>query len=58
MDRRVFLGGIAGLVAAARAAWAQQAGQMPHVGYVTSNPRTANVDAFEQRLRDLGYVIG
>jgi putative ABC transport system substrate-binding protein len=58
MDRRVFLGGIAGLVAATRAAWAQRAGKMPHVGYVTSNPRTANVDAFEQRLRDLGYVIG
>jgi putative ABC transport system substrate-binding protein len=59
MDRRAFFGTLTGgLLAAPLAAGAQQAGQMPHVGYVTSNPRTANVDAFEQRLRDLGYAIG
>jgi putative ABC transport system substrate-binding protein len=59
VDRRAFIGTVAGgLLAAPLAVEAQQAGQMPHVGYVTSNPRTANVDAFEQKLRDLGYVIG
>jgi len=58
MDRRVFLGGIAGLVAAARAVWAQPAGKMPRVGYVTSVARSVNVDAFEQGLRELGYAIG
>jgi putative ABC transport system substrate-binding protein len=59
MDRRRFLGTLTGgLLAAPVATGAQQAGQMPHVGYVTSNPRTATVDAFEQRLRDLGYAIG
>ena len=59
ITRRSFIGTLAGgLLAAPLAAEGQQAGQMPHVGYVTSNPRTANVDAFEQRLRDLGYAMG
>ena len=59
MDRRAFLlATTGGLLAAPLAAEAQTPGLMPRVGYVTSNPRTANVDAFEQRLRDLGYAIG
>jgi ABC-type uncharacterized transport system substrate-binding protein len=58
MDRRVFLGGIVDLATAARAAWAQPAAKIPRVGYVSSAPRTVNVDAFEQGLRDLGYAIG
>jgi len=59
MDRRAFIGTMAGaLLTAPLDAVAQQAGQMPHVGFVTSNPRTANTDAFELRLRDLGYAIG
>jgi ABC-type uncharacterized transport system substrate-binding protein len=39
-------------------AQAQPAGKMPRIGYVTSSGRTANVDAFEQGLREVGYVIG
>ena len=31
---------------------------MPRIGYVTSVIRSGNVDAFEQGLRELGYVIG
>jgi putative ABC transport system substrate-binding protein len=59
MNRRAFIGTLASsLLAAPLVAEGQQAGQMPRVGYVTSNPRTTNVDAFEQRLRDLGYAIG
>ena len=47
MDRRTFIGGLTGgLLAAPLAARAQQAGQMPQVGFVTSDPRTANADAF------------
>jgi putative tryptophan/tyrosine transport system substrate-binding protein len=59
VNRRAFIGTLAGgLLAAPLAAEAQTPGLMQRVGYVTSNPRTANVDAFEQRLRDLGYAIG
>jgi hypothetical protein len=59
VDRRAFLTlATGGLLAAPLAAEGQTPGLMPRVGYVTSNPRTANVDAFEQRLRDLGYAIG
>jgi putative tryptophan/tyrosine transport system substrate-binding protein len=32
--------------------------KVPRVGYVTSEIRSPNVDAFEQGLRELGYVIG
>ena len=33
-------------------------GKAPRVGYVTSGTRSVNVEAFEQGLRELGYVIG
>jgi putative ABC transport system substrate-binding protein len=46
------------LLAAPLAAEAQQAGKIPRVGYVTSSARSANVDAFDQGLRDLGYRAG
>jgi len=59
IDRRTFLETLAGgLLAAPLAAAAQQAGKVPHVGYVTSSGRTVNVDGFDQGLRDLGYTIG
>ena len=59
MPRRTFMAIIAGgLLTAPLAIEAQPAGKVPRVGYVTSNPRTAAVDAFEQRLRELGYAIG
>jgi putative ABC transport system substrate-binding protein len=58
MERRAFLAGSAALLAAPRAAEAQQAEKIPRVGYVTSSARSANVDAFDQGLRDLGYRTG
>ncbi len=60
MDRRVFLGTLAGsLLAAPLAAEAQQP-HIPRIGVlVTANPRSSSfIQAFEQRLRDLGYVEG
>jgi len=57
MDRRVFLGSLAGLIAAPLAAEAQQAGRVCRIGVVAAgvNPRSVSFfQAFEQRLRELG----
>jgi ABC-type uncharacterized transport system substrate-binding protein len=61
MDRRAFLAGAAGLLAAPLAAEAQQADQIARIGYlaadlVSTNPRFR--EAFRQGLRELGYVEG
>src|SRR5437879_4271246 len=58
MDRRAFIGTVTGgLLAAPRAAGAQQAGKVSRVGVlVTANPRV--YDGFVDELRRLGYVDG
>jgi putative tryptophan/tyrosine transport system substrate-binding protein len=61
MDRRRFLlTSVAVALAAPLAARAQQAGKVPHIGYATIGYATLNtpVEAFEQGLRQSGYVIG
>jgi ABC-type uncharacterized transport system substrate-binding protein len=63
MDRRTFLVGGAGLLAAPLAAGAQQSPKMVRVGWLgTSLPTTGLTEtlqrAFEQGLRELGYVEG
>ena len=61
MERRTFLAGTgAVLFAAPLAAEAQQRGKVYQVGILSSaNPRSAPIfQAFEQRLRELGYVEG
>jgi putative tryptophan/tyrosine transport system substrate-binding protein len=56
MDRRVFLGTLAGgLVAAPLAAEAQQGKKVPRIGVLTG-PVDPGVEAFRQGLRELGYV--
>ena len=62
MDRRVFLGTLAGsLLAAPLAAEAQQAGKVPRIGYLSvfssSKPYPPS-EAFWQGLHDLGWVEG
>jgi len=60
MDRRTFLGTLAGgLLAAPLATEAQQAA-MPVIGYLAPEAETAfgGLTAFRQWLRDLGYVEG
>jgi putative tryptophan/tyrosine transport system substrate-binding protein len=37
---------------------AQPGRRLRRVGYVTSERRSVNVEVFEQRLRELGYVLG
>jgi len=62
MDRRTFIGGVAGgLLAAPLAARAQQAGKVYRIGIVEAIPaaqNAANLDALRKGLRDLGYVEG
>jgi hypothetical protein len=61
MDRRAFLGALAGgLLAAPLAAGAQPAGKVWRVAVLTGGlPHSAApVRALEQRLADLGYVEG
>jgi len=55
VDRRAFLGRL-GLLAAPRAAEAQQAGGSPRIGWLTSSVVHApNVEAFRAGMRSLGY---
>jgi putative tryptophan/tyrosine transport system substrate-binding protein len=63
IDRRVFLAGLAAVVAAPPGAPAQQAGKVHRVGFLSSNsasdPRwLARLGAFQQGIRELGYVEG
>lgn len=62
MDRRTFIGGVAGgLLAAPLGAHAQQAGKVYHIGILETIPaaqNAANLNALRKGLRDLGYVEG
>jgi len=59
MDRRGFLGTLAGgLLAAPLAAAAQQPQKIPRIGMLASSPTDPFVEAFRQGLRELGYVEG
>src|SRR5437867_4747514 len=62
MDRRTFIGGIAGgLLAAPVAARAQQVAKVYRIGILETIPaplNAANLDALRKGLRDLGYVEG
>ena len=62
MDRRTFLGTLAGsLLAAPLAAEAQQAGKVWRIGMLETRSavlNAANIDAFRRRLQDLGYKDG
>jgi putative ABC transport system substrate-binding protein len=61
MERRAFIGTVAGgLVAAPFAVEAQQAVKVARIGYLATSLAAGSVavEAFRQRLRDLGYVEG
>ena len=61
MDRRTFIGGIAGgLLVAPLVAEAQQAAKVPRIGYLSINlPGGPHMtEGFRQGLRELGYVEG
>jgi hypothetical protein len=60
VDRRAFISTVAGtLLAAPLVAEAQQAGKVYRIGVLETTPvamHAANLDAFRQGLRELGYV--
>jgi putative ABC transport system substrate-binding protein len=62
VDRRAFLGAVTGgLLAAPLAIEAQQAGRIPRIGFLATPSAEfikGRVAAFEQALRELGYVSG
>jgi putative tryptophan/tyrosine transport system substrate-binding protein len=61
MDRRAFLASAAGLLAVPLAAEAQPQARVARIGVILSGSTAtlaASVDAFRQRLRELGYVEG
>jgi putative ABC transport system substrate-binding protein len=58
MNRREFLAGLGGVLAAPVSGRAQQAGKLPRIGFGTLTTRTVTAEAFEQGLRELGYVLG
>ena len=62
MERRAFIGTLAcGLLAAPLAAGAQPVGKVPRVGFLrvtSASDRPPLLDAFRQRLRELGWVEG
>ena len=62
MDRRAFIGTLAGgLLAAPLAAQAQPAGKVYRIGYLLEGPpgqTSPQARAFEETLRELGYVEG
>lgn len=59
VGRRKFLVAAGALLVAPRAAEAQRAGKMPTVGFLCARPGpSSHTRAFEQGLRELGYVVG
>jgi len=61
MDRRAFLGSLAGLLVAPLAAEGQSAGKVPRIGFLSAtspSDRRPLLDAFRQGLRELGWVEG
>jgi putative tryptophan/tyrosine transport system substrate-binding protein len=58
VNRRAFVTGLGALLAAPLFADAQQAAKLPRIGYASVNARSVTVEAFEQGLRQLGYVLG
>jgi putative tryptophan/tyrosine transport system substrate-binding protein len=56
MDRRAFITGLGAVLAAPRAAAAQQAGKMWRIGFLT--PAEVHWDTFVEALRALGYIEG
>jgi putative ABC transport system substrate-binding protein len=61
MGRRAFMAGVAGLLAAPRAAETQPAAKVWRIGYLTMPSReTAHgvADTFQRALSDLGWIEG
>ena len=61
MDRRAFIGTLAGTLLATPLAAVAQQGKRVRIGFLSGNPSSDTRDAFDafrMKLRDLGYVEG
>src|SRR6266571_8211102 len=59
MDRRTFIGSVAGgLLAAPLAGEAQQSKKAPRIGILSPPEPLTSIDVFQRELRDLGYTEG
>ena len=58
MNRRAFVAGTLGLIAAPLAAGAQQPGKVYRIGWLSHDRYPPGDDAFQRGLRDLGWVEG
>jgi putative ABC transport system substrate-binding protein len=59
MDRRTFMGGVAGgSVALPFTSWAQQASRLPRIGVLYAGKGGIGKEALRQGLQELGYVEG
>ncbi len=59
MDRRAFITGALGFLAMPLTAQAQLAGKVARIGFLrAASPQPADLEAFRQGLRDLGYIEG
>jgi len=59
MDRRAFVAGLGAVLAAPRAAEAEQTGKVYRIGFLRAGqPPTTFVEAFQQGLRARGYIDG
>jgi putative ABC transport system substrate-binding protein len=59
VERRAFITGSLGLLAAPLAAQAEPAGKVARIGFLrAASPQPADLEAFRQGLRDLGHIEG
>ncbi|MBV8391981.1 MAG: ABC transporter substrate-binding protein [Alphaproteobacteria bacterium] len=58
MKRRELITAVGGALAGPSAAWAQQPKRIARIGFFAPPPRNAEVEAFLEGLRDLGWVEG
>ena len=60
MNRRVFVTGLGAVLAAPRAAWAQEAGRIYRIGFLWDSPTVwpHALEAFRRGLRERGWIEG
>jgi putative ABC transport system substrate-binding protein len=58
ISRRRFIAGPLTLLAAPQAAEAQQAGRVARIGFIGDSPGGPFIQAVEQELHKLGYIVG
>jgi len=58
MNRRAFITGLGAVLVGPLGVEAQQAGKVPHIGFLGGSPLSQKEEAFRQGFRELGYTEG